>query len=845
MQAIESSLQKSYNGLQRSIATAGKTGKIREMQEIRHMNRTAKMAQDLQKKLGRAASQSDKNRIIAEYKQRFEHEDKIAEMRLKAHEDVATQMDNDLEEYVKKYKSGLLEGAENAADALGEGFDNLQNNLKNLDIKGLGGMMKGGGKGLQNMGGAMGGNMGKMVAGLGKVVAGLGAVVGVLGVFAAIMKQADDAAKEMNSQILSGVSVFDLGIAKTGELSNQLHEMRQMSYDVGSKFRLAGQDVATLQNEFLKAGMTLKEFGQFANVGEYNMLGMQMALEQVLSTSRLLGMEQSELAQQYVSMNADFGMDMEQIGNAFRDIYTAANLSSIGTQKFMSMITQATGNLALFNIDFNEAAALASEFIETLGEEGASQMLSNLAGKFGKMGYEERKRMDLLSGGGLGRGVRAGMNAQAALLESGSGGDIIADALDKVGFGGENLADALMKMNAKEQRELVNTAKNMGLGDEQSRKLSQVSFQANALQTDATKGAKGMDLGSTLAVMQEVANNFGGGDIRKAAFTNMAALENVTGMQGEELDNYMQMIDSMRGQYEDLQSIQEVGIDAAAAERGMSTADLEKMIQENYKVTLEDGKIKNSVTGQQVKGFTDYLAQMAIEQDENIAEQMTLEQQLAQEAVAETRSLSAILDNTVSGILDNIYNLLSSWTQSILGLDENEARVQAEFMQEREQNIQAYTDQANEADDKLRDLRKATQGRDMTEAEKAYESDLTRQKDYTKDRAKKERYLMRTGLSRLPFDAPDSKDELEKDLLADKQTRQMLGVDKQYEQAKMDSSNAWDYTLTGQIYQYFSGENHAQAANTMQRDVFAGAHTPKGRGGFWSRFRILQIPRKR
>ena len=78
MQAIESSLQKSYNGLQRTIATAGKTGKLREMQEIRHMNRTAKMAQDLQKKLSRAASQSDKNRILAEYKQRFEHEDKIA-----------------------------------------------------------------------------------------------------------------------------------------------------------------------------------------------------------------------------------------------------------------------------------------------------------------------------------------------------------------------------------------------------------------------------------------------------------------------------------------------------------------------------------------------------------------------------------------------------------------------------------------------------------------------------------------------------------------------------------------------------------------------------------------------
>ena len=758
MQAIESSLQKSYNGLQRSIATAGKTSKLREMQEIRHMNRTAKMAQDLQKKLSRAASQSDKNRILAEYKQRFEHEDKIAEMRLKAHEEVATQMDSDLEEYIKKYQSGLLEGAENAAEALGEGFENLQNNLKNLDIKGLGGMMKGGGKGLQNMGGAMGGGMGKMVAGLGKAVQAIGAAVAVFGVFAAVMKQADDAAKEMNSTILDGVSVFDLGVTKAGQLGTTLYDMRQMSYSLGNEFRLQGQEVAGLANAFLQAGMTMDDFGRFADTGRHGMVGMQDTMREVLRTSRLLGMDANELAQTYTQMNEDFGMDMEQIGNAFRDIYTAANLSSIGTQKFMGMITQATGNLALFNIDFSEASALAAEFIETLGEEGASQMLSNLAGKFGKMGYEERKRMDLLSGGGLGRGVRAGMNAQAAALESGAGGAKIQKALSQMGFGGQGLADALMKMNAQQQRELVNTAKNLGLGDEMSRKLSQVSFQANALQTDATKGTKGMDLGSTLAVMQEVANNFGGGDIRKAAFTNMAALENVTGMQGEELDNYMQMIDSMRGQYEDLQRIQKVGIDQAAAERGMSTADLEKLIQENYRVTMKDGKITNSVTGQEVGGFTDYLAQMSIYQ-EDTNKALSLEQQLAQEAVEETRSLSAIMENTIAGLLDSIYQSLSSLVSitldGIFGRSEENKQAVEAYKAEREEAVAAMVERQNEISDERNKIKKAATGRDLNVAEQKTLKEFEREEKELKKKIKLNRY-MAASADRLSLEGVDA-----------------------------------------------------------------------------------------
>ena len=737
MQSIESALQKSYDGLQRTITSAGKTSKIREMQEIRHMNRTAKMASDLQRKLARASTQSAKNQLLDEYKQRFQHEEKLSEMRLKSHDDLATQMENDLEDYIKKYKSGLLEGAENAAEALGKGFDDLQSSLKNLDVSGLGNLMKSGGKGLQSMGGAMGGNMGAIVGSLGKVAVALGAAVAVFGVFAAVMLEADKAAKSMNTKILEGASVFDVGVTKSGELTKNLHQMRQMSYDLGNEFRLQGEEVAGVANEFLKAGMSMKEFGRFAEMGGHNMLGMEDTLRQVLSTSRLLGMDATELAQTYTKMNEDFGMDLEQIGNAFRDIYTAANLSSIGTQKFMSMITQATGNLALFNIDFNEASALAAEFIETLGEEGASEMLGNLAGKFGKMGYEERKKMDLLSGGGLGRGIRAGMNAQAAQLESGAGGGIIQSVLREMGFGGKGLADALMDMDARQQRQMVNLAKNAGLGDEMSRKLSQVSFQANALQTDSTKGTRGMDLGSTLAVMQEVAERFGGGDVRKIGFAGMATMENVTGMQGEELDKYMQMIDSMRGQYEDLMSIQKVGMKQAAADRSMTVQELEQMIKDNYKVTMKDGKILNTQTKKEITGMTDYLANMSID-NKDMAEKMTLDQQLAQEAVAETRSLSVVMENTIAGILDNIYNLLTGWTSYIMGSSEESREYVQKYIEERTDAIGRNTERMST----LAEERKALMGKNnLSPAEEERLKEIDKESNTLRMNTRFQRYL--------------------------------------------------------------------------------------------------------
>jgi len=682
--SFRSEMQSASSELTNALSQARKAGASRYAAEMLNQKRLNSTMNKFQQKYLQAQASGDTLRM-ARLEEGFKKELKHIKTRLESHEEANKIMQDGVDDFVKKYKSGLLEGAENAAEALEAGFENLQNNLKNLDIKGFGSMLKSGGQGLQNMGGAMGGSLGPMVAQLGKVAAGLGAVVAVFGVFAAVMAEADKKAKEMNSSLLDGISVFDAGANQVDNFSHHLHTLRQQAFDIGSEFRLAGEEISQLQNAFMAAGMTMSEFEGFTGAGD-SVTGLGDALRETLTMSRLLGMDAKTLAETYTKMNEDFGLDMSQISDAFRDIYTAANLSSIGTQKFTAMITQATGSMALFNVDFSETAALASEFIEALGEEGASDLLQNLSGKFGNMGYQERFKTNMLSGGGVAKGMKAGMKAGAARLESSAAGGQIADILTEMGFGGKGLAEALMdkKMGAKQQRELIDRASMSGMDDAFVRQLQTVSIQANALRTGVTKGMGALDAGGTLSVMQSIAENFGGGDMRKIGDTGMMVLEEVTGMSGKELDSYTRVIDKMRGQYE---GINRQFKELESMEDPKEKAKKIKQIEEEYKVTIgESGQMINMQTGEEIKSFTEYLAGMSTPKDLEAA--LTKDQMLAQEAVEETRTLGAIMENTIGAILDNIYTLLTGWMS--MGRDEGEAKVLTDFvskMSDRKMNL--------------------------------------------------------------------------------------------------------------------------------------------------------------
>ncbi len=246
----------------------------------------------------------------------------------------------------------------------------------------------------------------------------------------------------------------------------------------------------------------MQEFQQFTGAG--GIWGLATTLKNVIRMSDLLGIEAKELAEQYNKMNSDFGLDLEQIGNAFRDIYTAANMSSIGTSKFNAMITQATGNLALFNVDFNEAAALASEFIETLGEEKASEFLSKFGNHYGAQGYQERFKSKILTGGASERAISSSLKAKSAQLMEGGGGGIIRNVLSEMGFDSGDLAGGIRKMTAEQQRQLLTQSKNQGLGDEYARQLQQATIMGQSLNQgglDVTKAFGSLDKGAPLAMV--------------------------------------------------------------------------------------------------------------------------------------------------------------------------------------------------------------------------------------------------------------------------------------------------------------------------------------------------------
>ena len=623
---------------------------------------------------------------------------------------------------VHDYEAGLLSERATERESRYKEFQELtKNHRKNMQKMGafgkdmgskarggdIAGMATGGLEGVGAILKQLGGVGGK----LGMVATALGATVGLLGVFVALMFEADKKAKDMNKNFLAGASGLDLmgKNFKKGQLTKRLFDMREMAFDVGMQFRMSADDVATLASSFNQFGLRYDEMSRMTGEGD-PVKALEQNLTVAITKSKMLGIEASTVAEQVAQMNENFAMDLSQIDEAFTAIYTSAQTTGIATQKFFAMITQVTGGMSLLNVDFAQTAAIAGELVESLGEAAGSKFLQDLANRGASKSYQERFKSALLSGKKTSRISKKGVQARARSLEKSAGFKSLTGSaefqrtLQSLGvdnFDSSDIMGSLNKMTTQQQRNLIASSGNTSIGgsaeiERQLRALQQLNISSQ--QGGVTGSAVQMgqfNTGENMAQFLAEAGAFA--DLSKGQSLggmSRAVLEQISGKSGMEVDQLVTMVDKMNSNMgvvktysERMNSMMKEGKTGEAAlaklaqEQNMTSMEFQKMLQEQYKLTIgEDGTVKSSVTGTEIKDLEGYMINMGDSMKDGIADSMSKEEAMTAEIIKNTASASAILENMIgkqlnkiSGFVEAIYDALTFAKRDFKG-DEKRAR---------------------------------------------------------------------------------------------------------------------------------------------------------------------------
>jgi DNA-binding transcriptional MerR regulator len=583
--------------------------------------------------------------------------------------------------------------------------NNHKKNMQKMGAfgKNMGGMAQGGDIGGMATGGLEGvGSILKQLSGvggkLGMVAGALGATVGVLGVFVGLMFQADKKAKDMNKNFMAGASGLDLmGKAfEKGKMTDRLFDMREMAFDVGMQFRMSSDEVATLASSFNQFGLRYDEMANMVGSTGDPVKALEANLQVAITKSKMLGVEANTVAEQIASMNENFAMDLSQIDDAFSAIYMSAQTTGVATQKFFSMITQVTGGMSLLNVDFAQTAAIAGELVESLGEAAGSKFLQDLSNRGRSKSYQERFKSALLSGGKTSRIGKKGVKSRAAALEQSSGfrtltnSDDFKNTLQSLGvdnFDSSDIIGSFKNMTMKQQRNLIASSGNTSIGgsaeiERQLRALQQlnISSQQGGITGSAVQQGQ-FNTGENMA--QFLAESGAFADLSKGQSLggmSRAVLEQISGRSGMEVDQMVTMVDKMNSNMGVVQTysermdkmMKEEGMTGQAAlaklaqEKNMETGEFQKMLEEQYKLTLgADGKVMSSVTGTEVKDLEGYMINMGDSMKSSVEQAMSMEDAMTSEIVKNTASASAVLENVIgkylnkiSGFVEGIYEWL-------------------------------------------------------------------------------------------------------------------------------------------------------------------------------------------
>lgn len=597
------------------------------------------------------------------------------------------------------------------SDAFGTGFTSALNKTKSGDLSGIAESFATALKGGLEKGGKFLGDIGKSQGDKGTKLAILGeamtkASVAVVGVSAAVVAlvgaliMADEQAKNLNKTLMEGAGLSDFSDRAKGvaQVERTLDAAREAAFNLASEFRGTGEEFIGIMSELNQAGLSYEEMARSVGGVRSETEALEKVTRSTFQWSKALGISTSEVADTMATWSSQFGADLEMMNESFASIAGYALEGGFNVKRFFTSVSQATAGMAIYNVRMEEAGFLLSKTQKILGDTDASDFIKSLTQGFSDESMVDRMKRIMIAGGKDTQAIFEGTATRTARsFADAFSSSAVKDPLEKAfktvnaSITAKDLTDprALRetwgKMDAKSRRLVV--AQLRQNGDEQSnaasRQLETLSDVLDAQKGGLSEQARGLgalDMQGKLAFKLQT---LGDKRLNEMGAVELAAFESYAGISGSQLEQLMRV---------------------------------ESQLMADYELAKEQGKADGQSFNQWIASNDEATAKLS--EVEDIQDRSTY---FAEMTVKNTRSMSAILQNTVASILNDIYGLMTTWFGSSKELSAEAQDTQARALEEIRAQREASYKGLEDLDARLADLdaTMSTSGKDSEAYQKA------------------------------------------------------------------------------------------------------------------------------
>lgn len=607
----------------------------------------------------------------------------------------------------------ITEAGEEFGESIGKAFEDIKSgNVAGL-LKGVGKRTGAHGVAMQEKGTAKGGMMGGLLKGIGSAMASIGPLLMAIGALAAgiavlvgVFVGADAQAKKLNNTLLdSGSSAVELQEA-FGDAGEGLRALREefTNFDQNVLWGTTAKDTMEIVGAYGKAGITLRELTTSAANGADAMTKLRNATEATLTYAKLLGTTNIEMAEVFASRMEEMGQNINGVAENLSAVQMAAKESGFGVKRFFNMVLQATTGMTMYNVRMSEAAGLLLQLGKILGAKGGGEFLQGLTKGFGDQSTQEKYKRVMTTGAGRTKATFGRSAANTAddflkkLSDKGMGAALGA-ALGKSGLkvdlkDSKQLVKDLGALSREDQTKLLASARMAG-DDELVQQLTNLTMVAQGAKGGTGNMAMslgGLDMGGKLMMQLQQGMAVLGKPLHELNLEQTMAFENMTGVQGEQLEQLRRVSQAMYGNHKaltDLSKNQEryAGLTGKqiAAEQMRQVKAYGAYVAENGDLIAAklddvkdaDGNITQKVSEDGQKTLTKEIGSYIQSQGAVFAQAaqaaMSVDTQLAQEMVSATTELTKLMEQGVESWLQEIHGVVESILNFLSG-GEKEAR---------------------------------------------------------------------------------------------------------------------------------------------------------------------------
>lgn len=607
-----------------------------------------------------------------------------------AQEDLAKSRETALDELRRKEKKAIDE----QIDEMRTGVQSIGSSLLGGDVSGFLDLLKNKGKDVRQrglaeqgrakerefedpMGAASKMKMGETMAKLGTGISAFASAAMGLVAVVKLFLDLDSKIKDMNKGLVDTAGAADFGFGRgefvAGKFAAELETIRDETTAVNEnfmKFRGTAKEQQEILSQLNQAGFTYARIRKEIESTTTATKSYSDVTALALTYSKTLGISGAEAAQSLAGFALDTGETLENVAQQLSVITREASAAGFATKRFFATITEASSGMAFYGVRVEETARLLKGFDSILGEQLGADTFKQLVNQYKDKGTQDRLRELILKDQEFAQEqFSKSFERQIAALSRDLGGP------------GGPLAGANMKdLLGQDELSLTQELKRRGLKPEQISRMMNARIVGKAAQGDMGSMVRGMGMagqGFDLSMASQAGSVFGGKRIDEvlrqmagggAGAAEIAALESVTGKSLDQLEKLARLF---TGAEADLKTLQDIS-------RKMSdNVDLtEEDIKTQRRIEKELDLFVDRQSGDIRKGFRDaqgslvrdnavairdamdVVTQTPTEGEATMVEALNKDQQIASEIAKNTSSLNSVLEQTISAILNDIYDVI-------------------------------------------------------------------------------------------------------------------------------------------------------------------------------------------